>query len=464
MSELDRFREEWRKEVEARQRGVEISKETVKTTPSVEKRQNRHPIEDRLETPSYGGEETPSLPETPIPQTPDLATQPKPDSNQAKDTGSEIELSHDDARALESFELAVDHEHVGRMGDAVKHYRDAFRINHRVDKLYRQKYFAKAKPYQPPPPQSDGDQDVIEMLEKTTLEDQKDSSEGNEEVEEDIVEGPLMHMPAEILERILATVALADLSSFTRCTYTCKKLAFVGYTSTVIWKRLCLKEYSRQHYTADALEEITPDIDMTLYTSIQRELLIASKVWNHAWRQMYLERPRVWFNGVYISTCNYLRPGVGESWNNPIHMVTYYRYLRFFEDGTCISLLTVDEPKEVVPLFNRHVLGSRGKHDHAHHLDRAQQGGPPISGDPLKTMVFGTWAIDSADGRLLIETEGSVDRYLFYMSLHIRSSGKNKHNKLKWIRFWSVNKLSQNEGEFSLKNDKAYFFVRTRQT
>lgn len=56
----------------------------------------------------------------------------------------------------------------------------------------------------------------------------------------------------------------------------------------------------------------------------------------------------------------YHRPGQASvtqvTWNAPIHTVTYYRYLRFFRDGSCISLLTSVEPAEVVSMITRENL------------------------------------------------------------------------------------------------------------
>ncbi|CAB4417894.1 unnamed protein product [Rhizophagus irregularis] len=55
---------------------------------------------------------------------------------------------------------------------------------------------------------------------------------------------------------------------------------------------------------------------------------------------MYIERPRVRLDGVYISKCKYLRPGLAENtWIQPIHLVTYYRYIRLFSDGSCYNII-----------------------------------------------------------------------------------------------------------------------------
>ena len=48
-----------------------------------------------------------------------------------------------------------------------------------------------------------------------------------------------------------------------------------------------------------------------------------------SWRAMYLERPHLRFDGLYVSRNTYIRTGVTE-WRvkNPVHLVCYYRYFR----------------------------------------------------------------------------------------------------------------------------------------
>ena len=48
-----------------------------------------------------------------------------------------------------------------------------------------------------------------------------------------------------------------------------------------------------------------------------------------SWRMMYLERPHLRFDGLYVSRNTYIRTGVTE-WRvkNPVHLVCYYRYFR----------------------------------------------------------------------------------------------------------------------------------------
>ena len=49
---------------------------------------------------------------------------------------------------------------------------------------------------------------------------------------------------------------------------------------------------------------------------------------------MFLQRPHLRFDGLYVSRNTYIRTGITE-WRirNPVHMVCYFRYLRFLPDG-----------------------------------------------------------------------------------------------------------------------------------
>ncbi|CAK6951605.1 F-box only protein 9 [Scomber scombrus] len=70
-----------------------------------------------------------------------------------------------------------------------------------------------------------------------------------------------------------------------------------------------------------------------------------------SWREMFLQRPRVRFDGVYISKTSYMRQGEEslDGFYRAWHHVEYYRYLRFFPDGSVIMLTTPEDPLAVVP-------------------------------------------------------------------------------------------------------------------
>lgn len=184
---------------------------------------------------------------------------------------------------------------------------------------------------------------------------------------------------------------------------------------------------------------------------------------------MFRSRPRLRFNGCYISTVNYIRPGASTpsqiSWNTPVHIITYYRYLRFFRDGTCVSLLTTTEPVDVV-----HYLTKEHMHDR-HGI------GSALPSAVMRNALRGRWKLSppltrdakgnvEPEGNLSIETEGVDPKYMYSMQLALRSGSKSpgatKNNKLVWRGFWSYNRLTDDWAEFGLKNDRAFFWSRVR--
>lgn len=56
------------------------------------------------------------------------------------------------------------------------------------------------------------------------------------------------------------------------------------------------------------------------------------------------------FPGAYISKTSYARAGEKslDNFYSPWHLVEYYRYFRFFPDGTVVFLTCSDEPRNIV--------------------------------------------------------------------------------------------------------------------
>ncbi|KAK9479986.1 hypothetical protein V1514DRAFT_290646 [Lipomyces japonicus] len=317
-------------------------------------------------------------------------------------------------RALKIYEAAVEKEKIGQLADALKFYRQAFKLDETVDKLYKNKHFPSNLFSNPQPtPSKKVTTSSLPTAKTSSLLSEYSELEAHPEDEE--LPCPLTMLPNEITSKILRMLALGDLNSFTKTTYTCRKLAYLAYSDQKLWRNLCMKEYPRMAYEEEVDEEE------------------AVRLWNDSWRQMFLERPRVQFNGIYISICNYHRPGLAETWSTPFHIVTYYRYVRFFDGGTCILHLTTREPIEVVPEFHR-TMQRRG-------------------------IFKGTWKM-SMDGRLRIESQAPVAKYLFLQELDIKSSGRGRHNRLNWVGFWSFNRLTEERMEFALKHDKPFYFSR----
>lgn len=70
-----------------------------------------------------------------------------------------------------------------------------------------------------------------------------------------------------------------------------------------------------------------------------------------SYRQMYFDRPRLETIGCYISKTSYIRHGDNsfqDRTHRPWHVVTYFRYLRFFPGGLVLLKTTADPPSSVV--------------------------------------------------------------------------------------------------------------------
>jgi F-box protein 9 len=214
---------------------------------------------------------------------------------------------------------------------------------------------------------------------------------------------------------------------------------------------------------------------------------------------MFHSRPRIRFGGCYISCINYTRHGeLGgahiANWDSsPMLIVTYYRYLRFYRDGTVISLLTTAEPADVVGVLNKDNIKDNGTSS-THNLGHGQDGVAGV-GLPkvMREALRGRWRLTGNpfgvnsrqnrgsyldneqaedesteetmedEGDLVIETEGVNEKYIFKMLLAFASVGRGtRNNKLARKGFWSYNKLTDDWAEFLLRNDRPYFWSRVR--
>ncbi|KAK2113872.1 F-box only protein 9 [Saguinus oedipus] len=89
---------------------------------------------------------------------------------------------------------------------------------------------------------------------------------------------------------------------------------------------------------------------------------------------MFLERPRVRFDGVYISKTTYIRQGEQslDGFYRAWHQVEYYRYIRFFPDGHVMMLTTPEEPQSIVPrLRTRNTRSNSQKQKHSFKAETA---------------------------------------------------------------------------------------------
>ncbi|KAI5920694.1 hypothetical protein F4810DRAFT_403675 [Camillea tinctor] len=457
-------------------------------------------------------------------------------------TGSKGKEKSEPKTALEYYEHAVERETTGKLGDSLQLYRKAFRMDSRVDISYRDKHFPGRWKQQPNP---SGASATVPSTAHHSLDGGGSGGSGAKEVAAPLslseliasfaaftIEGSppecegmapprcfFAELPNEILVHILRDLALTDVAAFVRLSQVCKRLAFLVTTENQIWRRICVGSevgFGGMHYhwqreinwepldirqvldeLSDAEKEELEGGEIFTFSQLAQRravsslattnALLHSSLYNSSWQRMFRRRPRIRFNGCYICTVNYIRPGQHganqTTWGTPVHIVTYYRYLRFFRDGTVISLLTTDEPAHVVHHLTKdnialHRPDGPTNAPHHQHLPSVVVGGA----------LKGRWRLSSAldregddtnkadssnnmnsladaEGDLYVETEGATGpKYMYLMELSLRSSSRaaSRNKKLSWKGFWSHNRLTDDWAEFALKNDKPFFFSRVK--
>lgn len=302
---------------------------------------------------------------------------------------------------------------------------------------------------------------------------------------------PIALLPEEILVHILQDVAMVDVGDFVRLSRVCKRFAWLVGTEDSIWRSICLGSrfgFTGMHYEfqtgvnwgpiPEARQLLDDDPDETARRREEEAyattIALLNSTYRSSWQQMFRRRPRIRFNGCYISTVNYIRPGQqvnSITWNSPVHIVTYYRYLRLFRDGTAITLCTVEEPGNVVHHMTKenlaqHKGGAMGHLSSSfmqHSLKARWRLSSPadLASEAEKDATNGLLRADS-EGDVFVESDGGGN-YLYRMELSMRTAGKAaRNNKLSWRGFYSYNKSSEVWDECGLKNEKPFFFSRVK--
>ncbi|KAI5295757.1 hypothetical protein KEM52_000349, partial [Ascosphaera acerosa] len=548
-SELESFRRRWREEVHARQ-GQQ---------PQQQQQQQQQQRGARCSEVVGGQDAGP-------PEAATVATAvalPAADANDSLENGVRA-LRLDDGpskaqattpvTALDHFEAAVAKEAQGSLGTSLDLYRKAYRLDSDVDKAYRQKHFPRnghdARTLQRPneggdtssqTPASSRTADKAPVLSTAALV----ASFAHVPISpaESPIEGapplacPIAHMPTEILAQILCLVAEEDPAMLKRVALVCKRMSWHVSNEQSVYKALCLSrrfglgsmQYRwRTTINGSPLYQIAQPLAQTPPTShAKQRLQHAIPPPHQSWREAYQLLPRIRFTGIYISTINYNRPGAHADLTNvsagaPIHVVTYYRYLRFYPDGTAIHLVTTAEPVEIVRHVTRENLDSleaQARVQHRLTARRLQPQAPPTDDhssasvslptsvqDTLRLALRGRWRLDTPVAGLApdsnpehatlpfddhapptseheeqvkagcpapdprdvtIETEGVHPKYTFRMHLslrsaHSRSTNVAKNTGLIWRSFWSYDSITDDWVEFGLRHDRPFIFSRVK--
>ncbi|EEH11450.1 Pof7 F-box protein [Histoplasma capsulatum G186AR] len=331
--------------------------------------------------------------------------------------------------ALEHFEAATRKEAQGNLGSSLDLYRKAYRLDSNVDQEYRKKHFPPVMSVPginpsaplvtvPKPAHVSQEKPWISTAELiSSFAASPILGAGPTIQDEPPLPCPISRVPSEVLVEILWHVALLDPAAFGRLSSVCKRMAYHFAHEQHIWRRLCQGSefgFGAMHYdfACDVrwhrMHSFLPKF--TLFPFGQARLQIPAPL--SSWSQVFQAFPRIRFTGIYISTVNYTRPGANSSlqnisWNTPIHIVTYYRYLRFYPDGSVISLLTTTEPVDVVRYISKENLETLhvGMHSHRRHQHHASDSAqavvpvanpiPPVAATTLKSCLRGRWHLNN---------------------------------------------------------------------
>ncbi|KAM4694003.1 F-box only protein 9 isoform 2-T2 [Discoglossus pictus] len=259
--------------------------------------------------------------------------------------------------------------------------------------------------------------------------------------EVDVSQTHMSVLPMEVLMYIFRWVVSSDLDlrALEQLSLVCKGF-YICARDPEIWRLACLKVWGRN------CVKIVPYI---------------------TWRQMFLERPRVRFDGVYISKTTYIRQGEQslDGFYRAWHQVEYYRYMRFFADGQVIMLTTPDEPQTIVPRL-------RTKHARS---DAMLLGHYRLSQDTdNQTKVFAVLTNKKEEKpneyqkyRYFRRAPLPETDHSFHIGLQLCSSGRHKFNKMVWIHH-SCHITYRSTGETAITTfdiDKMYtpmFFARVK--
>lgn len=163
--------------------------------------------------------------------------------------------------------------------------------------------------------------------------------------------------------------------------------------------------------------------------------------WNGSWRLMYIKRPHLLFVGIYISKTSYVREGEKnlDFCYRPYHVVEYYRYMRFYVDGTVLIYTSADEPVTAI---------ARLKLKHCN-SPSVSVGHYRLSGDKVTIIVDKKVTSDTYNqtrGRRVRAPPPPILKQVFHMELQISSVGRRRHNQLTWLHY-SVNTTYRSSGQ-----------------
>lgn len=307
-------------------------------------------------------------------------------------------------------------------------------------------------------------------------------------------------LPSKVLVKILGYVALKDPSAFGRMALVCKRMAYHFAHEQDIWKQVCQSSkfgFPGMHYdfACDLLgQPISTNGPRHKPFPLKEPAQIPKPLLS--WAQVFQTIPRIRYTGVYISSVDHFRDSDTRNdvvtWTPGLESIRYYRYLRFYPNGSVISLQTCLDPDDIVRYINEiYVKKARAPKGKALPYDPNAPAVPKFVMKTLKHAYWGRWhlappvdttspstgksdqtAFLSDERDVMIETEGDEDsKYIYTMHLSLRSSPQqfrsapyngSKNTNLIWKDFWSHRRRDGDFHDFGPEGRPPFVFQRMK--
>ncbi|KIK99812.1 hypothetical protein PAXRUDRAFT_822351 [Paxillus rubicundulus Ve08.2h10] len=457
-TELIQFREEWRQEVRQRQREEQQAQQASAADPNQPKVSpfaslTRPPLTNHTPSPIRNPRTT--VLDSEGKQHPTWSVAGVPQQSVQHTSHGQDQLTGSLARAVEIYSSALQHEQESNLNEALRLYRQAFRLNPDVDRAHfkEEERLRQLTRYNPSvdhkKPLSVGRAEGAERKATHVA-----RVQGREKAEttvflsgllagfpqvlafepEDEREGvPINIVPVELLLYILRNLDTTTLERFAAISRKARVLSL----DSSLWRNFVYMAYKPPQI---------PGTDVV-------EMIVNG--YNASYRQTYIEHPRLRLDGAYIAVCHYVRTGLSENaWVNVGHLVTYHRYLRFFPDGQVLSLLANEEyqPSLVIPMLK-----------------------PSLR---MKGFYIGEWRLEGSTVLIcnLVEMHSLTHaspthhhnhvpqprRYHFQMTLSLRSKPLGRWNKLDLVSYESVNVEDGEVVPLPLKHERPFWFSKVK--
>lgn len=140
------------------------------------------------------------------------------------------------------------------------------------------------------------------------------------------------------------------------------------------------------------------------------------------WRDMWIRRPHLRFDGIYISRVKYYREGeVQPSLCCSLHTVIYHRFFRFFPDGLVLGLNTPSPPQQSVASLRDRISTNKD----------VLYGSYTVNGDTIELTLLKR--VNTGSTTVQLDQDKSS---------HIVLNLTNKSGKqsLQWIDYYNINR------------------------